>query len=465
MPKQIVTGEDPATSNYGWPYDRRIAFLDEAAKSSKATHRVVFMGENWDLPIISVPIQLPKYRLLNGRTASAQQEYLATHADVPKDFFEADPERIDVQEVQHALLADMLKVAGLKQKFDDPSKSQVEPLILDESGYVVNGNRRLCTWRNLYYGDRAKWGRYSHVDVVVLPHADPEEIDRLENALQVEKDIRADFTWDSLANTLLRRQQRFNLKDEELAARENMKVGEIRTLLDMRKYAEEYLRSRGKENRWSFVSGDELAFRALAEKRATLRDANSGEKDLFKEAAFAVIENPGEVQDSSHDAIRNLQRYLQPIKEEFAQAFPVVASRTGGDRLFGGTTLQSSDLALATQIAKPENAKRTREIIRDIIKTRKELEKDEQSAAYLLKLLGKANGAFETAIAHALKPESIKTGVEGQLRAIEAKIATIPPMVEQWLGLATGPATVEPLLPGIHPMMTFAGWEFFGEPY
>jgi len=37
------------------------------------------------------------------------------------------------------------------------------PLILDEHGYVINGNRRLSAWRNLYQEDAKKWGHFSHI--------------------------------------------------------------------------------------------------------------------------------------------------------------------------------------------------------------------------------------------------------------------------------------------------------------
>jgi len=63
---------------------------------------------------------------------------------VEKDFF-ADPERVDVQIVQHQLLDAVTTAGGLKQKFSDPANKQVDPLILDEFGFVINGNRRLCS--------------------------------------------------------------------------------------------------------------------------------------------------------------------------------------------------------------------------------------------------------------------------------------------------------------------------------
>lgn len=415
--------DDPALSIYGWPLDRRRSYFDEALKKTSSTYRVVFMGKPQDLPVIAVPIQLPKYRLLNGRTASAQQEYLAKNPGITKDFFETDPERLDVQTIQHQLLTDVIKAGGLKQKFDDPSNIQVDPLILDEHGYVINGNRRLCAWRALYQEDQKKWGHFSHIDVVVLPHSDDKEIDRLEASLQIEKDIRADYTWDSMANMMKQRQAQHKLSEEDLARFYEMKTSEIKTLFEMLRYAEEYLKSRGKEHLWSLVSDGEEAFRKIVEKRQNL--GSTGEKELFKEAAFVMIDNPDEVGGRLYDAIPNVQRYMVQIKEELAKAFPVTANGGNGDDLFGGAKAASAEIALSDEIAQRNNGKKAREIIRDVIENQKSMAKDAESAAYLLKLIVKANSSFETAIASALRPDSAKKGVEEQLQSIEAKIKKI----------------------------------------
>lgn len=425
----ILPLSDPALTPYGYPLDARQIFFDNANKNSKATFPLVFMGHAQDFPIIKVPIGLPKYRLLNGRTASSQQEYLAKNLDVKKDFF-ADPERIDVQIVQHQLLEAVIAAGGLKQKFSDPANKQVDPLFLDEFGFVINGNRRLCSWRSLFMEDLKKYGHFSHINVVVLPHSDDKEIDRLEASLQIEKDIRADYTWDAMANMMKLRQMLHQLTDENLAAFYDMKVSEIRMNFEMLRYAEEYLKSRGKENRWSLVSDSEEAFRKISEKRQNL--ASVGEKELFKEVAFVLIDNPEEAGSRLYDAIPNAQKYIEKIKEKLTEAFPVKEVDVAGDDLFGDCKLKNQDVALAAEISKADNGKRARVIIRDVIEDQKSLVKDAESAGYLLKLLGKANGHLEAAVANALRPDSIQEGVEDQLKAIEVKIKTI----RSWLNNA-----------------------------
>src|SRR5215469_5314759 len=110
--------ENPTASRFGYPLVLR---QEEFARLAKATnlptYRVIFKGEAQDFPIVRVPINLPKYRLTNGRTASAQEEYLATHSDRAKNFFENDPELLEVQEIQHQLLLPLAKQADLFDTF------------------------------------------------------------------------------------------------------------------------------------------------------------------------------------------------------------------------------------------------------------------------------------------------------------------------------------------------------------
>lgn len=126
-----------SSSRFGWPKPKRTEeFTNLLAKPSGATERVVFQGQTIDIPIIRVPIDLPKYRMVNGRTASLQAEYLAKNPKARADLFSGDPELWDAQEAQHNLLIQLTKQADLSGFFDDPANKQVNPILLDENGFV-----------------------------------------------------------------------------------------------------------------------------------------------------------------------------------------------------------------------------------------------------------------------------------------------------------------------------------------
>lgn len=421
--------DSPTASRFGWPKPARVeTFAKLLAEAPKATMRIVFQGKNTDIPIIRIPIGLPKYRMENGRTASLQAEHLAREPAMRRDLFSGDPELWDAQEAQHRLLLQLSKQSELNKYFEDASRTQVESILLDENGFVVNGNRRLSTWRELLHRDAKKYSGFAYVDVAVLPHCSEREIDRLEASLQIEKDIRADYNWDAHANMMLAKQKRDTLSNAELAEIYKMKEAQVEELLDMRAYADEYLKSRGMENLWSQVSEHEFAFRRLVQGRQKV--SGLGGQEVFKQAAFVLIDKPEEAGGRLYEAIPAIVESLDIVKERLAEEFNPGVSEPDGDldQLFGGGAsgrAGGGDVALAGEIQKPENSARARAVIVEVIESQKQLKKDSKTAGYLLGNCAKANALLMAAVKDGLRPESKLKGVSNQLDQIEAQIARI----------------------------------------
>lgn len=416
------------SSPFGWPqYKRREELTSLSSSAASAHHRVLFKGQNTDLKIIRVPIDLPKYRMANGRTSSLQAEYLAKHSTVRKDLFTGDPELIDAQSAQHELLLKVIREQELRKTFEDAANKQIEPILLDERGFVVNGNRRLCCWRDLYNGDSAKYGHFAYIDVAVLPHCDEKDIDRLEAWLQIQKDIKADYSWDARANMLIDKQNRDGFSNKELADLYGIKESEITELIDMRNYGDTYLKSRGKEDIWSLVSDHEEAFRKIVVSRPKVSDV--GSQEVFMEASFVLIDNPKEAGGRLYEQIPAILESLDQLKEKLTEVFPVAAPAitNGVEDLFGGgnTSSFNSALPLSLEIRKPENSAKARQIIVEVIASEKELKRNSKAAEYLLECSKKANALLSAAVQEGLKPEANRIGVEKQLEAIEASIVSI----------------------------------------
>ncbi|PTN50943.1 hypothetical protein DAI43_13540 [Achromobacter xylosoxidans] len=394
---------------------------------SDATQRVKLQGQMRTLPIIRVPINVPKYRLENGRTSSAQVEYIAKNEDVRRDLFTGDTELLDAQEAQHKLLVKLADRANLRRFFEDAKNKQEEVILLDHNGFVVNGNRRLATWRELHFEDSAKYRHFEYVEVVILPQVDEKAINRLEAELQIEPDIKADYTWDAEANMMRAKQEREKYSVKELAELYGKKESDVEELLDMREYADEWLKSRGKENMWSEVSGSELAFRRIVTTRSKVGSA--GRQDLFKKAAFVLIDDPSSAGDSLHDAIHNLANYIEPIVVKLQNAFDVKLppKDEAVEDFFGGGLpgpTESLDLAIAQEISKDDNSARAREIIVDHIESERQKKKETKSANKLFDCCTKANSMLQEACM-SLTPEAKVTGVENQLDHIEQSISKI----------------------------------------
>lgn len=420
--------DTPKGSRFGWPRPARLEEFEVRLQvKGLATDRIVFQGLNQDLPIIRIPIDLPKYRLVNGRTASLQVEHLAINANLRSDLFSGDPEMWDAQEVQHELLLKLGRLSDLDGYFEDTAHKQVNPLLLDEEGFVVNGNRRLSMWRQLLHDEPQKYGHFEHIEVVVLPHATEKDINRLEAQLQIEKDIRADYSWDAQANMMIAKMERDDIKTEELCKLYKMKDTEFAQLLDMRAYADEYLRSRDKANRWSEVSGQEHTFQRLVQSRSKL--SGVGRKEIFKEAAFALIDDPAAV-GRLYIAIPELAANLDKVVERLASELDLetAAPDDGLGDLFGGGQSDESDVqqaALIQALQNPAQRTQARETIGEVLETERQVKKDVKKAGYLLDQCAKANSFLTAAAKDGLRPESKITGVAKQLDEIEARVAAI----------------------------------------
>lgn len=423
----------PTGSRFGWPKPVR---LEEFAKRLSAkdlpTMRVVIQGQPKDIPIIRVPIDLPKYRMANGRTASLQVEHLAKNPELRRDLFSGDPELWDAQEVQHRLLVQLGRQADLSKYFEDTSNKQVSPILLDENGFVVNGNRRLSTWRELLHSDKARYGHFADIDVAVLPHCTDREIDRIEAMLQIEKDIRADYNWDAHANMMVAKMANDGFTPAELADLYRMRSDDVQELLDMRDYASEYLASRGKPDLWSVVSPHEFAFRRLVQWRAKVTGV--ARQEMFKEAAFALIDDPKAV-GRLYEAIPALADNIEQVSTRLAAEFPIETPDTSGELedLFGGGAAAKPipEAGLIAVLRDEGTRTQARDAIADVLEAQRQLKKDRKASGYLLDTCAKANAALEAAVKDGLRPESKTNGVAMQLDAIEANVARIRKFLAQ----------------------------------
>lgn len=415
-------------SRFGWPLVKRKEYFKQCIEGNAIQHSVEikFQGKTQTFPVVAIPIQTPKYRLANGRTASLQEEYLAQNAGLTKAFFRADSELLNVQEAQHELLLQVVEQENLLKFFADTANDQTEPIILDSNGYVINGNRRLAAWRKLYYEDQHKYQHFSHIKTIMLPHCDERDLDKLEAALQIHQDIKADYSWDTTANMMLQKHEEHGMTYAEIAEIYKMKLSEVEELIDMRNYAAEYLRTRNKENRWSFVSKDEFAFRKICESRRKMNDAPIGKKELFKQAAFILIDTT-EKEGRLYESIPGIYQFLDHIEEKLQGHFRVQPAKDDQkiDDLFGQKAKDDISGPLAKEIQKGENAKAAKEIITEVLEAQKELKKEAKNAEYLVKKIADANADLQAAIQDGLKGESNTKGVKEQLEALENKITRI----------------------------------------
>lgn len=422
----------------GWSLPRREEYFRQAEKQANEYHRLQFQGHYQKLKLLMVPIELPKYRLSNGRTVSLQDEWITDNPDEPSDLFRLDPESERAQQVQHDLLRSLIRGAGLKGYFKDPAKKQTEPLVLDSYGYVVNGNRRLCCWREFFNDDREKYSHFSHVRVTILPTADDKEIDRLEAELQIVENIKDEYTWDTLANMIDQRRTTYGYSNSELAGLYDKREAEIVQLLDMREYAISYLDSRGSPHRWSVVSGHEYAFREIVRGRRRLKTVT--EKRIFETICFALIDKPGEAGSRLYTIIKDAApltaTIFERLRNEMLQEGTVQISDDDmiedleDDDFFKDFDfpLPKHARAVVRLAHRPETGDTVRSVVRDVIEETKATRKEEDTVEYVRKKLQRANAEIHNAV-NGINESSSKSGVSDQLKSINDGLGKI----RRWL--------------------------------
>lgn len=308
---------------YGFSKSERILEIKNKVANSSKTAQIEYQGRIQDLKVIRVNIGLPIYRIENFRTATLQKEYLAKHSDtIDNNFFKVDPESIDVQIVQHELLKGLIKESGLLDSFEKGlQKGQTLPLIVTDEGIVVNGNRRLCCWRELYNRpSQTKYSSFETVEVAVLPDHDPNSVIDLEMNLQVKKDLKADYSWHARAVSFKSELARGH-QASEIEKKYELENGSVQKAIDCYQLAEKYLESIGKKDCWSEVDKDEFAFEQMLNqsKRRENEDDPFGGK-LYEKLCFDVISanRNGKLPEGSGrvwDIIKDIGKYLPKITE------------------------------------------------------------------------------------------------------------------------------------------------------
>lgn len=391
----------------GWPLPKRRQYLKElVAQQTSKTHPVPFQGKMQYLPVHTVPLGLPLYRLENGRTTGRQAEYLASHQDLPSDFFRSDSESGAAQKAQHQILTLLTKERkNLFKEFE--SHPQTEPIILSSLGYVVNGNRRLSTWRELFSNNQAKFERFRNVEVVILPVADDKEIDRVEAELQLKEDLKADYSWTSTALMMREKMERYGYEEEELASVYGMDKKVLTELFDSLDYAQQYLEARDLPNKFSEVDGKEYAFIQICRTRKKMK-ASEEAKELFERAAFCLTDEAGEGK-RIYSEIPKIADHLAKIVESLADELEIDTTDTDPNKL----ALKVSDA-----IAKKENQEKARLVIRDTIEAESSLKRDKKKQNYVASMVARARTALNDA-KDGIDKRSNKGGISLDLDAID----------------------------------------------
>jgi hypothetical protein len=306
-----------------WPLPERRDYIGKIGQTQNPseTYSLPFPNSFGPMKVYSVSIDFPVYRLGNGRTLASQKEYIAKKGK-DSDFFTRDPESYEALMAQDEILQSMVHEKKLLERFEDLNNVQTEPFLLDENGYIVNGNRRLCAFKILLQKDFKKYDRYNYIKVVFLPHLEKiEEIDKIEAQLQIIQDIKAEYSWTAKAILFKDKLVKYGLSYEYVASLYDLKESDIIEYRDMLEYADEYLISRDKKEQYSGLIKDEYAFRTLVKNRKKVKDLD--EQKIFKEIVFKMIDNSREAGERIYKRISDVQKNLPELTSSLKEHYKI----------------------------------------------------------------------------------------------------------------------------------------------
>jgi hypothetical protein len=279
--------------------------------------QIRFRGRLTDLPHVSVPLELPIYRMANIRTIVRQGKYVSDH-HMSENFFAAGQEDVSAQRAQHDLLLPLAKAdrANIYGVLADEAE-QSEALVITTSGIVLNGNRRLAAMRDLFAGDSIKYRRFESVEVAVLPaDTNDDDLAQIETDLQIAPDMRLDYGWVEEGLALRRQTNDLGWDMAKATLHWRQTEPELKRRLSMLELAEEYLEYLDDKADYERVRNDELAFDALQRKQQGRDGEDPARLEAERLLVYAELANQDQVTGRIYDHARDIDKVLPRVLED-----------------------------------------------------------------------------------------------------------------------------------------------------
>jgi hypothetical protein len=256
-------------------------------------NHVTWKGQNKKLPIYMISVKHLRYNLFNTRVKPHLEQYISEN-NHSKDYFEnIDKDCTTTQRLIHTFLSKNPDRKDALKYFRDGNEQVVqEPLIATPDGRLINGNQRLCCYRELYSKDPGKFAHLQTAYVAFLPDNGSYKEERdLEATFQDTKLLGSMFDWVQQGLWLVE-------KLEDLTAAQIGKIigkneNDIKSHIHRIQLANEFLEGIGKPRHWVELR-DEMnltqAFKTLQSELTKLK--TKAQRDKLKKIAFKIMEDP-----------------------------------------------------------------------------------------------------------------------------------------------------------------------------
>lgn len=386
----------------------RETLIAERLEHSDQTGETIydFRGDKYTPKVISLPINVPVYRMTNCRTFSGQKSEIASKGLEP-DFFFGGQESSTAQQAQHEILVKLSKkgtssvtpIFGLLEK-----EGQRQEILITTSGVVVNGNRRLSAMRELYASksgsDREP---FSHIRCAVLP-ADitPDEIDDIEADLQARPQAKLEYDWIGDAQLIRRQVAKEGRSAKDVAERLRRSKSDIENVLQALAEADLYLSNWVEQpGRYELVSAEGQQIfgdipKSIAKKSPELQDAS-------RAIAWSIFENRDRITGRIYSLNPAFGKLAPKVLELLGEQLDIDPVDDESDDLFGDFSVEIDDEdsdenygAIITALRNEETKDDAVTALLEACETAIELDRGQKSEKAALKALSAAHAKLST---------------------------------------------------------------------
>ncbi|MFA5750955.1 MAG: hypothetical protein WC898_01555 [Candidatus Paceibacterota bacterium] len=218
---------------------------------------------NFPRKVVSVPINLLRYRKDNGRIASDVYSY-------EKSIKVLEEEDDDDQKILEKFLKDKDPDQTQNLKNSILHQGQDDPAIITCDGFLINGNRRKMVFQLLR--EQTHDPKFDRMNVVILPGKnDPggpptnKEIEQIENRYQLQKDGKSEYSNFDRALSIRRKIESGMSLEDQLSDDPNfVSLSPSEFKKQVQKYEEEFLKPLGCVDRYLEDLGRDGYYRSIS---------------------------------------------------------------------------------------------------------------------------------------------------------------------------------------------------------
>ena len=195
------------------------------------------------------------------------------------------------------------------------------PLVCTPDGRILNGNQRLCVFRELYFGDKKKYSHLQTAYVAFLPDNGTASDERDLEAIYQDKELGSNaFDWIQAGLDADEKLKKSGISAASLAKTRGITEADMLAEIGRIQLAREFLIHLEMEDYWQTLREMGLlqAFKTLYEKMKAEKD--KGRREKLKELSFAMMKDPkgagSEVGTSVHLLIGKVAKNIKTLEIE-----------------------------------------------------------------------------------------------------------------------------------------------------